>query len=102
MGCLFGDHIKTGWRQPDVFPGGMIQWRYKTFTAGTNSQTVSYNVCQMNQGGGYRLLGLKGAVMKEYVVFQHHRQLPPLQQMLDQMSVITTQIVILLQVQQGI
>lgn len=102
MDRLFGYQIKTGRRQPQIFPGGMIQWGYKTFTTGTNAQTIAYNIRQMNQSGRYRLLGLTGVVMKKYVVFQHHRQLPFLQQMFDQVGVITAQIIIFLLVQQRV
>ena len=102
MGRLFGYQFKTGRRQPQVFPSVMIQWRYKTLTAGTNAQTIGYNIRQMYQSGGYRLLGLTGVVMKKYIIFQHHRQLPLLQQMFDQVGVITAQIIIFLQVQQRI
>ena len=100
MGCLFGYQIKTGRRHPQVFPGGMIQGRHKMLTAGPNAQTIGYNIRQMNQRRGYRLLGFTGVVMIKNIVFQHHRQLPLLQQMFDQMGVITTQTIVFLQVQQ--
>jgi hypothetical protein len=63
MHCLSDDHLKTAWRQIQLFPGHNIQWWHKPFTTAADSQGVYHNIRQMNYCGGYALPGFGGFMM---------------------------------------